>query len=122
MAPIVGFPSVQDIGIRLAGVRIDWQPDGEPAALFDSVSVSVTASVLRCSAASFEYFRARALTLAEISRRPRIVATTWHLSKGARWLQAPEHIRLFVYVSVKHVIARVLRLSSGVDNELAVIP
>ena len=56
VAPIIGFPSVQGIGVRLAGIRIDWQPDGELAALFDFVSVSVGASVAHCYAVSFELF------------------------------------------------------------------
>jgi hypothetical protein len=72
VAPIIGLPPVQGIGVRLAGIGIDWQPDGELAALFDSVSVSVGASVAHCYAVSFESFpRKSDSTLGRIRRRRR---------------------------------------------------
>jgi hypothetical protein len=88
--------------------------------LLDSVSVSVMASGLALFCSLLRVF------VREHQLLPKFVAdlvsaTTWQLSKGAGWLPTPERIRLFVYVSVKHVIARVLRLSGGVDDELGLI-
>jgi hypothetical protein len=121
VAPIVGCPSVQDIGIRLAGVRIDWQPDGEPAALFDSVSVPVGASVAHCYAASFEYFHARAVQVsvvfvAGVDRGDGLAFGFGRPVMTGR----PRVPILFSDLAVHYVIASALRLRSGVDDELRI--
>jgi hypothetical protein len=85
VAPIIGFPPVQGIGVRFAGIGIDWQPNGELAALFDSVSVSVGASVAHCYAVSFELFPRKSEFSSRLNSSPAsIMGMAWHLGSGAR--------------------------------------